>query len=340
MQKNIPVVCYDLHAVSRFIRSCALVIATQHSMKIEWETYRDSKVINAIYTVFFWKEAPGMAVVKDGSPAEIERRADQMHERYLLTWVRKLAEQGPRAAHEYIAFIGHLRDMARKDMQNLFREVSGINSDVIGETQRGIANLAAIKLGAQIGVATIGAVVGIGFVAAAAAGGAAAGGLTILGLQAGASGTAFALAGTAHSVTHSLIKDWDAGRDAKVAGIATELTKAGVSEAGGRGAGHALEKALAGSVKAQSAIRSAEGEIRKYSARLAQQGLTKKASEKTARRIADNIGRQTARAAELARHNNVAIGAAATGKMLPVVFAGWEIYDALEDYRKTIEANR
>lgn len=340
MQKDIPVACYDLHAVSRFVRSCALVIAAQQTMKIEWETYRDSKVINAIYTVFFWKEPPGMAVVKDGSPAEIERRADQMHERWLLTWVRKLAEQGPRAAHEYIGFIGHLRDMARNDMQNLYREVSGINSEVIGETQRGIARLAAIKLGAQVGVATIGAVVGIGFVGVAAAGGAAAGGLTILGVQAGASGMAFAAAGAAHSVTHSLIKEWDQSREAKVVAVTTELAKAGVSEAGGRASGHALEKALTGSVKAQNAIRSAEGEIRKYSARLAQQGITRKNSEKAARRVADNIGRQTARASELARHRNVAIGAAATGKIIPVIFAGWEIFDALEDYRKTIEANR
>lgn len=341
MQKNIPVICYDLPAVSRYFRSCALIIATQQSLRIEWETYRDSKIINAIYTVFFWKEPPGMAVVKEGAPDKVERRTNEMHERFLLAWVRKLSEEGPGAAQGYITNIGHLRDMARKDMQDFYRNVSDINSDVIRETQQGITNLARIKLGAQVGVAVIGGVVGIGFVAAAAAGGATAGaGLTILGLQAGTTGTGFALAGAAHSITHSVIKNWDAGASAQLVGISTEVGKGGASELAGGAAGRALENALAGSAKAQSAIRSAEGEIRKQSARLAQQGLTRKASEKAARRVADNTTRVAARTAELAKHNTRAVGATAVGATIPVVFAAWDIWDAVGDYRETMKANR
>jgi len=340
MQKNIPVICYDLPTVSRYFRSCALVIATQQSLRIEWETYRDSKVLNAIYTVFFWKEPPGMAVVKEGTPEKVERRTNEMHERFLLAWVRKLSEEGPGAAQGYITNMGHLRDMARKDMMEFYRNVSDINNDVIRETQQGITNLARIKLGAQVGVAVIGGVVGVGFVAAAAAGGAAAGGLTILGLQAGATGTGFALAGAAHSITHSVIKNWDAGAGAQIVGISTEVAKGGGSELMGAGAGRALENALAGSAKAQSAIRSAEGEIRKQSARLAQQGLTRKASEKAARRVADNTTRVAARTAELAKHNTRAVGATAVGVTIPVVFAAWDIWEAVGDYRDTMKANR
>jgi hypothetical protein len=347
MQKNISVVCYDLPTVSRFIRSCALVIATQHSMKVEWETYRDSKVINAIYTVFFWKEPPGIAVVKDGAPAEIERRTDQMFERFILAWIRKLAEQGPRAGQEYLSFLGHLRDMARNDILNLYREVSGINSDVIRETQQGIQNLARIKLGAQVGVAAIGVVVGVGLVVPALVGGTAVagGGLTILGLQAGAGGTAFALAGAAHSITHSVIKNWETGADAQVAAIVnqdvgTEVAKASVSEALGRGTGRVLDKALAGSAKAQSAIRSAQGEINKQSARLAQQTLTRKGTEKATRRIADDTARVAARTAELARHNRIATAARVGGVTIPIVFAAWDVMDAYSDYQATMAANR
>ncbi|WID97878.1 hypothetical protein QO058_06405 [Bosea vestrisii] len=347
MQKNISVVCYDLPTISRFIRSCALVIATQHSMKVEWETYRDSKVINAIYTVFFWKEPPGIAVVKDGAPAEIERRTDQMFERFILAWVRKLAEQGPRAGQEYLSFLGHLRDMARNDILNLYREVSGINSDVIRETQQGIKNLARIKLGAQVGVAVIGGIVGVGFVAPVLVGGtlAAGGGLTILGLQAGTTAGGFAVAGFAHSITHSIIKNWEAGAEAQVAVIVNEdvgkeVGKTLVGHVGDRAVEHTLEKALAGSAKAQQAMRSAQGEINKYSARLAQEGLTRKASEKAARRVADNMTRVATRTAEIAKHKSAAASATRAGVYLPVLFAGLDIRDAWNEYNETMERNR
>ncbi|WP_332698089.1 hypothetical protein [Bosea sp. (in: a-proteobacteria)] len=342
MQKNISAIFYDLPTVSRFFRSCALVIAAQQSLRIEWETYRDSKVLNAIYTVFFWKEPPGMAVVKDGAPEKVERLTNELHERYLLAWVRKLSEEGPGAAQGYVTNMGHLRDMARKDTQNFYRNASNINSDVIRETQDGINNLATIKLGAQIGVAAIGAVVGIGFVAPALVGGTltAAGSLTIFGVKAGATAAGFAIAGAAHSITHSVIKNWDAGANAQVVGIATEASKAGSSEVAGRVAGRVLDNALAGKETAQSAIRSAEGEIQKQSARLAQQGVTRKASAKAARRVADNTTRVAARTAELAKHNSRAVGATAVGVAIPVVFAAWDVLDAYSDYRETTAANR
>jgi hypothetical protein len=347
VQKNISCVCYDLQAISRFFRSCALVIASQQSLKIEWETYRDSKVINAIYTVFFWKEPPGIAVVREGSPEKVERLTNELHERYLLAWVRKLCEQGPGAAQGYVTVMSQLRDMARKEIQNFYRNASDINNDVIGETQQGINNLAAIKLGAQVGVAAIGAVVGVGLVVPALVGGTAVagGGLTILGLQTGAGGTAFALTGAAHSITHSVIKNWEAGADAQVAAIVntdvgTEVAKASVSEAAGRATGRVLDKALAGSAKAQSAIRSAQGEINKQSARLAQQTLTRKGAEKATRRIAGDTARITARTAELARHNRMANVARAGGVAIPIVFAAWDVIDAYSDYQATVAANR
>jgi len=342
MQKNISVVCYDLPTISRFFRSCALVIASQQSLKIEWETYRDSKVINAIYTVFFWKEPPGIAVVREGSPEKVERRTNELHERYLLAWVRKLSEEGPGAAQGYVTTMGQLRDMARKDIQNFYRNASDINSDVIRETQDGIDNLAAIKLGAQVGVAVLGAVVGIGFVAPALVGGTltAGGGLTILGVKAGAGATAFAATGLAHSVTHSVIKSWDAGAGAQVAGIAMEGGKAGGSELAGKGATRVLDKALANSANAENIVRSVQGEINKQSTRLAQETLTRKASEKASRRIAEDSARLTTRTAELAaRNRNVAL-AKAGGVTVPVVFAAWDIMDAISDYRETTAANR
>lgn len=342
MQKNVSVIIYDLHTISRFFRSCALLLASQQSLRIEWETYRDSKVINAIYTVFFWKEPPGIAVVKEGAPEKVERRTNEMHERFLSTWVRKLSEEGPGAAQGYVTTIGQLRDMARKDMQNFYRNASDINNDVIRETQDGINNLATIKLGAQIGVAAIGAVVGVGFVAPGLVGGAltAGGGLTIFGIKAGAGAAAFGATGLAHSVAHSVIKNWDAGGGAQMAGIAVEGGKAGASELAGTATKRVLDKTLVSSANAENIVRSVQGEINKQSARLAQQALTRKASEKASRRIADETVRLTARTAELAKRNrNVAL--AGGGRVaVPLVFAAWDVMDAISDYRETTAANR
>lgn len=342
MQKNVSVIIYDLNTVSRFFRSCALLLASQQSLRIEWETYRDSKVINAIYTVFFWKEPPGIAVVKEGAPEKVERRTNEMHERFLSTWVRKLSEEGPGAAQGYVTTIGQLRDMARKDMQNFYRNASDINNDVIRETQDGINNLATIKLGAQIGVAAIGAVVGVGFVAPGLVGGAltAGGGLTIFGVKAGAGAAAFGATGLAHSVTHSVIKNWDAGAGAQVAGIAIEKSKAKASDLAGTGAQRVLDKALASSANAENIVRSVQGEINKQSTRLAQQTLTRKAAEKASSRIAAGNAQLATRTAELAARNRNVTLARAGGVAVPVVFAAWDIMDAISDYRETTAANR
>jgi hypothetical protein len=58
----------------------------------------------------FWKEPPGFAEVKTGTRTTIDLRTDEMHLRFLLTWIRKLAEEGPAAAHHYVSEISRLRD--------------------------------------------------------------------------------------------------------------------------------------------------------------------------------------------------------------------------------------
>jgi hypothetical protein len=336
--KNIAVMRYDMTAISRFFRSCALAIATQQTTHIEWQTYRDSKVLNAVYTVFFWKEPPGFAEVKTGAQADIERRTDELHQQFLLNWIRKLAEQGPQAAHNYVQEMVRLRDYAREAVQDVFRDATNINNEVIGATQEAITKLAQIKLSAQVGVAVIGGVAGVAFVAA---GGTAAGaGLTILGLETGATGTGFAVAGAAHSITHSLIKNWEQGPGAQVAGVTFEAGKAGASEILGCGFGNSLENALKGSAKSAQVIRSAEGEIAKYTARLAQEGLRKKAAQKAANIVANRTAQVVAQKSAAEGFSRQAINAARVGKGIPVLFAAWDIWEAVGDYRETMATNR
>ena len=70
---SLPVMCYDLRTISTFFRSCAVVMSLQQTTHIEWTTYRDSKVLNAIYATLFWKEPPGFAEVRMGTRTDIDR---------------------------------------------------------------------------------------------------------------------------------------------------------------------------------------------------------------------------------------------------------------------------
>lgn len=336
--QSLPVVCYDLPTISRFFRSCAVVMAMQQTTHIEWTTYRDSKVLNAIYATLFWKEPPGFAQARMGTQADIDRRTNEMHERFLMTWVKKLTTDGPAAATRYVSDMAGLKDYARKALDELYREIGAINEAVIGETQRGINNLAAIKLGAQVGVAVIGAAAGLAFVGAAAAGTATAGGvgLTILGLDAGAGGLAFAGVGAANSISHSVVKTWEGGTGAKVAGVAWEVGKAGTGEVGSTIAGNVLDKSLQGGAKSAQIILSARGEIEKQAARLAQAGLKKKAQQKAVNIITQRAAQIQVQKTAQAGFQSAAINAARMGRIIPVAFAAWDIWDAVSDYRETV----
>jgi hypothetical protein len=338
--QSVSIMVYDFPAISRFFRSVALAVATQQTTQLQWNTYRDSSVLNAVYSVMFWKEPPGNVEVRIGTRHDIEQRTDQMHLEFLRTWLRRLEEGGPQAGNSYVTRMEILRNGARDAVQGIFSDAGVINDEIIGQTNDAIRTLAQIKLGAQVGVAVIGAVAGVAFVAAAAAGGgvAAGAGLSILGVEAGAGATVFAAAGAAHSITHSVIKNWEGGTGAQVAGIAWEGGKATTSEIGGHIAGNTLENALKGGVRSEQLIRGFEGEIRQQSARLAQEGLRRKARQKAAGILADRTARVAAQRGAIETAGRTAVNAARVGKGIPVVFAAWDIIDAFSDYRETTGA--
>ena len=155
-RKPFSAVCYDLSAVSRFFRSVALAIAFQQHITLQWETDRDSAVLNGIYKVMFWKEPPGTASVDFGSDLAIMRTTDELHERYLLAWLTKLHTAGPGAAIKYVKEMGYLRDVARDTVSEVLRDAASINAGVLSETQDAIVALSRIRLGATVGVAVIG----------------------------------------------------------------------------------------------------------------------------------------------------------------------------------------
>lgn len=336
---GVPLICYDLPTVSRFFRSVALSMAFQRHTSIEWVPYRDSAVLNAIYTVLFWKEGPGNAEIKQGSGAAIMQTTDELHERFLAAWVDKVFQGGPTAGNTYVNLMAGLRDDARQSVANVFREAQQINAAVINQTQDAIVTLARIKLAATVGVAVIGGAAGVAF-ALGAAGAGAAGGVTVLGLQAGTSAAGFGLTGLGYSVTNNIIKTWEQGPAAKVAAVSVDVGKYAASETGGHLAGQAVERAVTQQGRSAQIIKSAEGQVRKYSEKLAQEGL-RRAQARKATNIVQQSQRQIAReGANMAKAGNMAKLARGTGAGIPVLFAAWDIIDAWGDYQDTMKTVR
>ncbi|MFW6076120.1 MAG: hypothetical protein ACOC71_00065 [Hyphomicrobiales bacterium] len=345
---DIPLICYDFTEVSRFFRSVATIIVLQRNTLLEWTTYRGSSVLNGIYSALFWKTAPGTVEMRTSNRLAMEEEIDKLHERFVLAWLRKLHEGGPDAGNAYVSHMAEVRQAARDALDDVLHDAARINADVAGETRDAIVTLARIRLAAGVGVAVIGAAAGIAIVggaaassaAAAGSGAAATGGVTVFGLQAGASGAAFGFAGVGISVTNTIVKSWEEGPTALLAAVSMDAGKAVVSERGGTVAQSAVDKALTQQARSQQIIRSAEGMIRQHSARLARDDL-RKGSLRKSRNIVERSTQQVARESDaLARAGNLAKHASAVAKGIPVVFAAMDIIGALGDYRQVMSTQQ
>ncbi len=340
-EPSIPIICYDFTAVSRFFRSVAVSMALQRNTMLEWTTYRDSSVLNGIYAVLFWKGAPGTAEIRTGNSFWVEKETDELHERFLLAWLKKLHEGGPEDANAYVSHMAGVREAAKDAIYDVIRDAAAINSAVAGETRDAIVFLARVRLAGAVGVAVIGGAAGVAFAAAAIGGGAAAaGGLTIFGLQAGASAGAFSAVGLGYSVTGSLIKTWEDGPKAKVAAVSMEAGKAGASEAAGTLAQKVFDQALTDQARSKQIISSAEGQIRKHSERLAQENLRVAARAKSSNIVNQSTRQIAGESDNLARAGNAARYAGAAARGIPVVFAAIDIMDAFSDYRDIMKTQQ
>ena len=64
---------------SMFFRSCAMALTTQRFTQSKWVTYDDNYILDTVYLVMFWKEAPGYATVKTGDPKLVATETDILH---------------------------------------------------------------------------------------------------------------------------------------------------------------------------------------------------------------------------------------------------------------------
>lgn len=333
-KRNIKIVCYDLPTISRFCRSVAFMAATVQHTKIRWEEYRDSKVLNAIHTVFFWKGHPGYAVIDHGDPQQVMAKTDELHARYLSRWVDMVATEGPARGHNYLNALQGIRDMSQNDLDNLIRNANEITAQAISETNEGIRNLSTIKMQAKIGLALIGAVTGVGF-AAGSIGMAGTGGLMVMGTQAGAGTLGFAATSMASSVAFNVVENWEEGASAQIAAISTTAQRSTGQAIGDYGAETIMRKAQANSTQAARIMQQAEAQVRQYSMRTGAgfRPATQQANLARAQAAAQTAARQ----GMVAQANNMARNAVAHAMVaLPVVFAAREIVDAIDEHRRTV----
>lgn len=211
-----------------FLRSAALGRAMAESCTLEWKTYDESMVLNAIYALMPWKEKPGSVELKMA-------RGDELGERYATHLVKLVSgwttamSQGAAATKTYMDRVDGMRGRDRAHVSQVAADVQEINAEVAGALTSAIGTLAAIKLTSTIAIAALSggaAICAVGALGSAGAAGAAATAATA------------GVVNTAYSVTGSLVSNWYKAASAKVVGVTIEGAKA----AGGKLAGDAGEK--------------------------------------------------------------------------------------------------
>lgn len=313
--KNKPAaVCFDLHTVSWFCRKCAFITATQQNTTVEWVNYEDSRVLNAIYTVLFWKGKPGTVEVIQDTTA-IGTETDNWHLHFLMTWLQRLFRLGPAAGQAYLDGLERVYQRSRVGLDTMFQDAARINRDVAAAAGEAVRELALIKAASSVTVAGLGA----------------AGAITLVG---GAAVLSSAVS-MGYGVTTSLIRH--AGHSGAAQAVAIQVGKGAAGETLTHVAKHQQLEALTRATKADHIVRSAEGQIRKYSQWVGQQGMSRSRLRK-ARNIVARSRVQAAAAEEAAARGRTAAKFAGRAAVaVPIIFAAWDIIEAIQEYNETVE---
>ena len=306
--RNVSIVVFDLAGTLQFLGSVAMSVAIQNHTTLFWKEYRDSRVLNAIYTVFAWKGQPGWVEISQDWE-KIHATRNRLWERYMMAFLKK-ASTGPAAACTYLDRMESVKASAIEGVQWVFAEAQKINSEVIGETQTAIKRLAAIKCGAAVSIAVM------------------SGGLAVVGSSIAVQAGTVALG---YKVTGAVVKSLEEGKNAQVVAIDMGTLAKGVGKEVGEDkvAQPGLEYALRWLVTRPAAIEAAKrmglfasinGAVNSYAEQLA-----RAKAESLKRKLAARIADRNARAAGMAG------GVVSRG--VPVLFAIKDIVEAVDDYQ-------
>lgn len=153
-----PVLLLNAKKIIAFVRSVAYAKAQQQKTKLRWEEDK-SKFMRGLYTVMFWKGAPGTAEVDTGDWRQIDKTAaaDTGH---MMRVVMKKAGESPKALTEYLKGLEEIRAYSLEAVKDVYKDANEINHEVREAAAAGIKRLAVIKFSSDLIVAVLGIVTG------------------------------------------------------------------------------------------------------------------------------------------------------------------------------------
>jgi len=339
---TVTIAPFEGDKILKMLKAAALTHAIAETARMEWKTYDESTVLNALYALgsLWGKERPGYVDVHVASAREVLPRYEQVLDQYLSALVRSLA-QGPVEVHNCLHRIERIHDIDRDKVRSMLQDSHLINQQVALELGEVVQQLAAIPAASTIAFTLLGG--GVALYSLALGTGAALGTAGYAASAAAFTPTASAAGflGMGYGITGSVVKSWYEVPNAQALAISTaaEAGKTALKEVPGKLADHFIESA------------GKSRDLHERSASFLNSAIRRRAQE--VQMMAEGQARQRAEqtlgrfhSANVAAHTRIGVsklkvGAGAFLQGFLVVFLAYQdMQDAVEEYTKTVESVR
>lgn len=327
MPAPIPVAILDLAALAGFFRSTALAIEAQANTRLEWTRYSDSVALNLTYALMPWKTPPGFAEVKQDWVA-IRENTNRRTREMLFSFLDRLHNNGPTAARLYVQQLEGVAARARAGMQDFFEDARNINAMVAGEAGAAARKLAVVQFTCTVLVSVTGCYVALG-------------GAVPLVMMGNMSTTALASGAAAtnlgFNIVGAVVKDpalW-----ASAPAVAIEYYKDRVSEVGARWFASVETEAARRIGDDEKLLAAANSKVAEYNAKLGRK-LGARRRARYQRGVARSTAEADAAATRMAQQKTRQMLGRVGEKGVPLLFCGWDIYNAWSDASEVWAATR
>ena len=297
---TVGTVVFDEAAIVPFLQSVAHAKSMERHVKLRMQTYDESKVLNFIYTVLWWKGKPVTFDVDLGDQRIIEAETAKGTKDLQESFINH-ACKGPKSVTSFMKTQEGIRASCLGTVAEVFREVRELSNDVITETQRGIFKLSAIKATSTI---------------------------VFKGLGLAAGGVPSFLVDSGYDIALEIIQEWDKAEAAELIGVATkEVAKDSAQEATkqvAEKAEHTLEREAEDQAKRASWLGKRVAEEDAKLAKKVQGDLLRK------------YGRDSRRLATASRASSRASLRARVVSRVKYLFFAKDVYDAIHGAREDV----
>jgi hypothetical protein len=344
MNSKPTVVCFDLVDTFHFLWSVAHARAVEQETKVVWQPYRESSVLNAIYwalSPFDIFGSPGTTEITQNSEriiGQTDKYFDELTDSFLK---RAVDGSQPLKLAEWIEAQHKIRNDALESVKVVFSDSAQINQAIIKDTGVGIKRLAGIHFWSTVALTGLSCGVSIGLI----------GGIKSVQLVV-ASNTIPAVYG----VLGDTIRGWKDNAQANVIAVgcikegSKELVEKGkgsnpiAKEAIKQGMEHGLDYMGKKAVQASTGwvlqylprIRAANGQIKRYAEEAARKTVGRKQIVAT-RRLVNAEAKSAAIHASARTAIRVTRVANAASRGIPIVFAAYDVLQAIHDYNEDVE---